>query len=163
MDGRVGKTSATLLCLFLIALQAPPQVFPAAQPAANSTLIVVVTGLPEGRSTRVYVDGRAVGNASRASELVLEFPRGTTITLTADLYVEGPWGFSYTLLGIRRGASTTEIQRVTLQEDYVVVVCEYETRYILLSPFMFPVYALLILAVAWAVMRWATHPPTPRV
>jgi len=122
---------------------------------SETRLVVVVTGLPEGKQVKIYVNGSEIGTASITSPLVLTFPIGSTITLTADIYLEGSWGYRYELIGVRKGNAPPETQpSIKMDSDLIVLVCEYESYHILLSPLLIPLYALLILIGIWSIVRW---------
>lgn len=122
---------------------------------SETKLIVVVTGLPEEDTVTIYINGSENGTASLISPLVRALSRGSTVTITADIYVEGSWGYSYELEGVRRGSSLPQTQpSIILDSDLVVVVCEYTGHHILLSPLIIPLYALLIVIGLWSIIRW---------
>jgi len=127
-------------------------------PAGNESetkLIVIVTGLPEDVNVKIYINGSENGTASLISPLIRTLSRGSMVTITADLYVERSWGYSYELGGVRRGSSPPQTQpSILLDSDLVIVVCEYSSHHILLSPLMIPLYALLIVIGFWSIIRW---------
>jgi hypothetical protein len=124
-------------------------------PISETRLVVVIAGLPEGEQVSIYINGSENGTASLTSPLVRTLSSGATISITADIYIEGAWGYSYELVGVRRGQSPPQTQpSITLDSDLIVVVCEYSSHHILLSPLLIPLYALLILIGVWSIVRW---------
>lgn len=122
---------------------------------SETRLIVVVTGLPEEDTVKIYINGNENGTASFISPLIRTLSRGSTVTITADIYVEGSWGYSYELEGVRRGSTPPQTQpSIILDSDLVVVVCKYTGHHILLSPLIIPLYALLIVIGFWSIIRW---------
>lgn len=122
---------------------------------SETKLIVIVTGLPEEEDVKIYINGSENGTASLISPLIRTLSRGSTITITAELYVEGSWGYSYELDGVRRGSSPPKTQpSIILDSDLVVVVCTYSGHHVLLSPLIIPLYALLIVIGFWSIIRW---------
>jgi hypothetical protein len=146
-----------LLFAFLLMVSLYPLI-PSASPEWNESetkLVVVVTGLPEDEVVKIYINGSVNGTASLASPLVRTLSRGSVITLTADIYVEGAWGYRYDLDGVRWDSSPPQTQpSITLDSDLVIVICEYSSHNILLSPLLVPLYALLILVGIWSIVRW---------
>ena len=133
-------------------------IIPSASPEWNESetrLVVVVTGLPESEVVKIYINGSVNGTASSASPLVRTLSRGSVITITADIYVEGTWGYRYELDGVRWDSSLPQTQpSISLDSDLVIVICEYSSHHILLSPLLVPLYALLILVGIWSIVRW---------
>ena len=122
---------------------------------SETRLVVVVTGLPQNETVNIYINGSVNGTASLSSPLVRTLSRDSTITITADIYVEGSWGYRYELDGVRRESSLPQTQpSILLDSDLVIVVCEYSSHHILLSPLLIPLYALLILIGLWSIFRW---------
>jgi len=122
---------------------------------SETKLIVIVTGLPEKENVRIYLNGSENGMASLTSPLIRTLSRGSMVTITADIFVEGSWGYSYELEGVRRGSSPPQTQpSIMMDSDLVVVVCEYSGHHILLSPLIIPLYALLIVVGFWSIIRW---------
>lgn len=122
---------------------------------SETKLIVVITGVPEDVNVKIFINGSENGTASLISPLIRTLSRGSTVTITADIYVEGSWGYSYELEGVRRGSSQPQTQpSIILDSDLVVVVCKYTGHHILLSPLIIPLYALLIVIGFWSIIRW---------
>lgn len=146
---------------FLFALLLVGSLYPLIPPAfpqwneSETRLVVVVTGLPENERVKIYINGSVNGTASSASPLVRTLSRGSVINITADIYVEGAWGYRYELDGVRRESSPPQTQpSISLDSDLVIVICEYSSHHILLSPLLIPLYALLILVGIWSIVRW---------
>ncbi|MGQ9514741.1 MAG: hypothetical protein ACUVTL_06805 [Thermoproteota archaeon] len=138
---------------------------------SETRIVVIITGLPEGKEVRVYINGSESGTASIASPIIYALPRGSIITLTADIYVEGSWGYRYELIGVRafkegfQGSTSPETQpSIELDSDLVIIMCEYSSYHILLSPLFVPLYALLILIGILSIVRWLSRlmQPLPR-
>jgi len=148
---------ATFPLLLLFTLAAVVGSTLAAEPASEDkvTLTIAAEGIPSTVSVRLFLNGtQAQDLLTSADPVVLEFAKGTTISISAEERVEGQLGFIYIRKSITRSESGEQVSMLTLLSDADIIV-RFETSHILLQPIFWPLYATVIAtAVLIAVRRW---------